>query len=197
MVVTIIGVSAVAFAPGIGRATTDRRVSTAARELIRIGRRARADTFGYLRAHLIWIVPATGTVQLLRGATNSCTLTVADWPTVQGDCAIATGPGSNRCLENLSIAAITTDATILMYEETLPGPAYSNAVSRALCYAPNGLVYWGQGANITTAAGALTDNNSVNGGFVYTLHKGTGAPTVASRVHRVLFPLGGSARSLR
>ena len=201
MVVTIIGMSAVAFAPGIGRATTDRRVSTAARELIRIGRRARADTFGYLRAHLIWITPSTGVVQLLRGATNSCTLAVANWPDVQSDCAAPAVAGTSRCLENLSIATLTTDSNIVMYEETLAGttPAYANTALRALCYAPNGLVYWGTGTSITAATAALTDLNdsTVNGGFVYTLHKGPGAPTAASRVHRVLFPLGGTARSLR
>ena len=201
MVVTIIGLSAVAFAPGIGRATTDRRVSTAARELIRIGRRARADTFGYLRAHLIWITPSTGVVQLLRGATNSCTLAVANWPDVQSDCAAPAVPGTSRCVENLSIPAITTGSTVVMYEETLVSnaPSYSNTALRALCYAPNGLVYWGTGTTITTATAALTDTNSsaVNGGFVYTLSKGPGAPLTSTRVHRVLFPLGGTARSLR
>ncbi|MDB4990356.1 MAG: hypothetical protein JWN04_5534 [Myxococcaceae bacterium] len=203
IVVTIVGISTVVFAPGLGRATTDRRVSTAARELIRIGRRARSDTFGNLRAHLIWINPATGVVQLLRGATNSCTLAVAAWPGVQADCG--TTPVGQRCLENLSIPTLTRDTSVYMNEETLSA---GNAVAyvqtgRALCYAPNGITYWGAGADLTAATMTtpLSDQNSatIRGGFVYTLHKGdtSTTPVPTSRVHRVLFPLGGTARSLR
>src|ERR1700712_1890206 len=105
IVVLIVGLSAVAFTPGLGRANTDRRVSTAARELIRIGRRARADTFGYLRAHLVWIDPTTGTVQLLRGTTNSCTLSIAGLPATQASCT--TTPLGQQCLENLSVPTLT------------------------------------------------------------------------------------------
>ncbi|MDB4971801.1 MAG: hypothetical protein JWN48_142 [Myxococcaceae bacterium] len=206
VVVSIIGMSTLAFAPGIGRAIAERRVSTAARELIRIGRRARSDTFGFLRAHLIWINPATGVVQLMRGSTNSCTLTVADWPTVQAACVIQangslTGP---NCLESMVLSTLTKDSRIYMYEELLSGTTVTyQQTARAICYAPNGIVYYAAGADLAAAVAApLTDANNatVRGGFVYTLHKGgasTASPGVASRVHRVLFPLGGTARSLR
>jgi len=202
IVVLIIAFSAVAFAPGIGRATADRRVSTMARELIRVGRRARADTFGYLRAHLLWIEPATGTVQLLRGATNSCTLATAAWSTIQGDCVAKPAKQGARCLENLNIATETTDSTIYLYEEQLAGTTASYVqTARAICYAPSGLVYTQTGANLAAAvASGLLPDNTVSGGFVYSLHKGgatAASPTTASRVHRVLYPLGGSARSLR
>ena len=126
---------------------------------------------------------------------------MANWPDVQSDCAAPAAPGTSRCIESLNIASLTTDSDIVMYEETLVSnaPVYSNTAKRALCYAPSGLVYWGTGSTITTATAALTDvnDNTVNGGFVYEIHKGPGAPTTASRMHRVLFPLGGTARSLR
>jgi len=192
MIVTIIGISVVAFAPGFGRAMADRQVSTAARELIRIGRRARSETFGYLRAHLLWITPASGTVQLLRGPNNSCTL--SSWTQPQADCALT--PQGPRCLENLRLGTWST-RSIALYEEA-SGGAFQQ-LNRALCYAPSGAVLYAQVGSIGDVAGALSDQAPANvgGGFVYTLHAGTSAPTLTDRVHRVLFPLGSTARALR
>src|SRR5688500_17767562 len=99
MIVMIIGVSAVAFAPALGRQMGERRVSTAARELIRIGRRARSDTFGYLRAHLIYFAPTSGRVMLLRAPTSSCTLT--EWGPIADDCDKRLA----RCLEDFKLAS--------------------------------------------------------------------------------------------
>ena len=197
MIVVIIGVSVTAFAPGFSRAMADRRVSIAARELIRVGRRARSDTFGYLRAHLIWITPGAGRVQLLRGRTNSCTLTV--WKPVLDTCATAT---RRDCLEDFALSSISAGGTITMYEEMLAGTEvkYGDpAKGRALCFAPNGVTYYGQGGDITSATGALSEtiNKDTPGGFVYALHTGAGEPVKGQRVHRVLFPLGASPRALR
>ncbi len=203
MVVTIIAVSTIAFAPGFGRAMVDRRVTTVARELIRIGRRARSDSFGYLRAHLIWIQPtrtsSAGRVQLLRGNTNSCLIEA--WQTIQATCAAPSAlPGAN-CLEDLRLSDRDKgDGTIALFEELLADGAVSyQRTLRALCFTPNGVMYSGTGDTIATAtaSGTLSDANSVNGGFVYTFHTGTSAPTSTDRVHRVLFPLGTTPRALR
>jgi prepilin-type N-terminal cleavage/methylation domain-containing protein len=200
MVVAIIAASTIAFAPGIGRAVADRRVSSATRELIRIGRRARSDSFGYLRAHLIWIVPASGRVMLLRGPNNSCLLPT--WSTIAADCpSTAAGVPGPRCLEQVFLSSIGGPTPIAMNEETLSGAgvaAYSS-VPHALCYASSGVVYQAAGSDLTVATAALSDLNNVNGGVVYTLHTGisTSTPVSTDRVHRILFPLGSSARALR
>lgn len=201
MVVAVIAASTLAFAPGIGRAVADRRVSSATRELIRIGRRARSDSFGYLRAHLIWITPATGRVMLLRGPNNSCLLPA--WGTIAGDCpSTATGVRGQRCLEQVFISSLAGSGSMVMYEETVTtaGVASYAQTPRALCYASNGVVYHGTGTTLAaTMTAGLSDLNTatIMGGFVYTLHTGTTSPVSTDRVHRVLFPLGSSARSLR
>lgn len=188
MIVMIIAISMVAFAPGFGRAMTNRHVSTAARELIRIGRRARSDSFGYLRAHLIWIQPASARVQLLRGPTNSCLL--PQWHLIQADCAAR----AQRCLEDLDLTRWVGRS--LQLREQLVNGAYATT-RRALCYGPTGIVMWGTGNDLEAASAALTETNSVNGGFLYTLHAGSGDPGASDSVHRVLFPLGSTPRSLR
>jgi prepilin-type N-terminal cleavage/methylation domain-containing protein len=197
MVVTIIGASVLAFAPGISRAAADRHVSTAARELIRLGRRARAESFGYLRAHLLWITPATGRVQLLRAPTNSCRF--AQWQTIQADCtAVPVGP---RCLEDFRIGSWGSGSTpIQLHEETGTGGEVSYGTGqRGLCYEPSGIVWYGT-EELEKLAANLSSTNAatINGGFVYTLHRGTEKPdTKVDRVHRVLFPLGASPRAWR
>lgn len=206
MIVMIIALSVVAFTPGFSRAMADRRTSNAARELIRIGRRARADTFGYLRAHLIWIDPSAGNIQLLRGPTNSCLLT--RWDLVGADCPnnAATAPGQ-RCVENLFLSQIYgTAKPISMFEERISGGVVTYVTTpRALCYAPSGVVSYGSGATLNAAtvtnplATVNTAGTTVGGGFVFALANGTptaGNPT-SLRIHRILFPLGGSARALR
>jgi prepilin-type N-terminal cleavage/methylation domain-containing protein len=197
MVVLIIGSSVLAFAPGISRAMAERRVSTAARELIRLGRRARSDSFGYLRAHLVWITPANGRVQLLRGPTNSCVY--ADWATIQAECD-ATPVGAN-CVEDFRVENFTSGSgAIGLYEETgsTATPAYTSA-TRALCYTASGILQHTTGFALPLVTTNLSESNDVNGGFVYTLHSGSVEPDAAAgdRVHRVLFPLGSSPRSWR
>jgi type II secretory pathway pseudopilin PulG len=203
MIVMIIGVSVMAFTPGFSRAMADRRVSLATREVIRVGRRARADTFGYLRAHLVWIDPSLGIVQLLRGPTNSCTL--ASWGTVASDCATAL-PGQ-RCLENLVLSNLSGQTrAISVFEEVInSGSTAYSTVGRALCFHPSGVMMYGSGATVAAATASLQSDNvsgtgGVNGGFIFSLLAGTSQPSsanAAQRVHRVLFPMGGSARSLR
>jgi prepilin-type N-terminal cleavage/methylation domain-containing protein len=211
MVVTIIAVSVLAFMPGFSRAMADRRVSLATREVIRIGRRARAETFGYLRAHLLWITPGTspGTsvVQLLRGPTNSCTLT--SWNAIAADCAAT--PMGQRCVENLSLSSMAGgQRSISVFEEQLDGSnatIYSSS-GRALCFQPSGVMMYGSGADVEAATkstelrgeNVAAGNGTTGGGFIFSLVEGTDAPNSANkaqRVHRVLFPMGGSARSLR
>jgi prepilin-type N-terminal cleavage/methylation domain-containing protein len=198
MVVAIIGISMLAFAPSFGKAMADRRISTATRELIRIGRRARSDTFGYLRAHLLWVQPEAARIQLLRGPTQSCTAPL--WATIQSDCTADTNePSAQRCLENIDLTKSTSGDKIALREELIVGgrPAYSS-VSRAICWAASGQVFMASNNALATAASALSDSNTVSGGVVFTLHSGEDDPVIPpDTVHRVLFPLGSTPRALR
>ena len=194
IIVTIIGISVTAFAPSFARSMADRRVSTTARELIRIGRRARSDTFGYLRAHVLWIRPAAGRVQLLRGTNNSCSM--SSWQSDATDCDLRTQAGKGlRCIEDLLVAG---QGPIVLREQMLNGGWGS--LQRALCYSPSGVVYWAQPASLGDVHTSLTDANTVAGGFLYGLYSdapGSAAPGAAARIHRVLFPLGATPRGLR
>lgn len=203
MIVMIIAVSVLAFTPGFSRAMADRRVGLATRELIRIGRRARADTFGYLRAHLLWIKPGTGTVagtvQLLRGPTNSCALTA--WNTVAADCA--TNLATSRCVESLQLANESGSTRVItLREEAVDGSITSySSLNRALCFQPSGVMMTGSGGTDPPAGSALVEMTAgvVAGGYVFALVSGADPPgtNAAQKVHRVLFPQGGSPRSLR
>ncbi|MET0286229.1 MAG: type II secretion system protein [Polyangiales bacterium] len=206
MIVAIIGISTMVFTPGFSRAMADRKVSLAARELIRVGRRARADTFGYLRSHLLWINPSARTVQLLRGPTNSCTL--VNWSEVVGDCGTGLANNQHRCVENLWMSDLSGTRTISIFEETISGGSTTySTTGRALCFQPSGVMMYGSGANLATASAPTTlqrdnisGNGGVNGGFIFSLLDGANAPTssdTSKRVHRVLFPMGGSPRSMR
>jgi type II secretory pathway pseudopilin PulG len=208
IIVMIIAISTLAFTPGFSRAMADRRVSLAARELIRVGRRARADTFGYLRAHLVWINPGARTIQLLRGPNNSCTVGT-DWSNIGADCGANWNSGNaQRCIENVFISSMEARANrIGLFVEVSAGGAVNwSTTPRAICYAPSGVVYYGSGANLAAAASNTVFNGNsaagaIGGGFVFSLVSGTSAPDATNsaglRIHRVLFPMGGSPRSVR
>jgi Tfp pilus assembly protein FimT len=206
MIVTIIAVSVLVFMPGFSRAMADRRVSLATREVIRVGRRARAETFGYLRAHLLWIDPSRRVVQLMRAPTNSCALT--NWGSVSGDCKSDGTADAQRCVENLYLSMLSgTQRTISIFEEQVAGSVTSySETGRALCFQPSGVMMYGSGTTVANATAALASDNvvsgtgAVGGGFVFGLLEGASKPSsanAAQRLHRVLFPMGGSARSLR
>lgn len=193
MVVTIIAISVLVFSPALSLAMEHRRISSAAKELIRIGRRARTDTFSLLRAHLLWIDTPNKKAQLLRAPINSCTLT--NWTNVQSDCP-SSGAPAGRCVEQLNILNIVVDPNILFYEEKLDGT--KPTTPRAICFAPSGLTYSGTGSNLAAVTLSSANSSAINGGFVMTLQwQNVGPNGDASRFHRVLFPLGGTARAYR
>jgi hypothetical protein len=142
-------------------------------------------------------------VQLLRAPTNSCTLT--SWKDVAPDCSAT--PMGDRCVENLALASVSgSQRKISIREEQVDGSnnkSYS-PVGRALCFQPSGVMMYGSGTSLELAADPkklLGEGAGVTGGgFVFSLVDGDGGPNSsnkAQRVHRLLIPMGGSARSLR
>jgi prepilin-type N-terminal cleavage/methylation domain-containing protein len=192
VVVTIIGLSVLAFAPSFSRAMAEREVSFATREILRIAKRARSESLGYRRAYMMVIDPGASddqapTVQLLRAGNNSCV--AQNWAALQATCGTLNG----QCVEDVDLNGnanfSTRGFTVRGLEEAVGGAVSSE--SRALCWAPNGLVYTRSPADLGTQLGETNANNTVNGGVVYKLSLFQDGSEVG-RAHRVLIPLSGS-----
>jgi prepilin-type N-terminal cleavage/methylation domain-containing protein len=196
IVVTIIGVSITAAVPAMSRAMADSRVGEAARELVRMGRRARSETAAYLRAHLVWIQPVAegGVISLIRGTTNSC---LSDnWDALyQADLC---GNADAACLERLDFSSEAYRGvylTELMFEPSGGGAVVPTAT--AICYAPNGVVWHAQPGSMATMTLLETNTNAnARGGYRFVVRMMDGDGNVRGMVRRALFPLGAAPRSL-
>jgi hypothetical protein len=182
-----------AFAPSFSRAMAEREVSFATREILRIAKRARTESLGYRRAYLMYVNPGASDdiapiVQLLRAPNNSCVAQA--WDAMQDTCDTPS-PGS-PCVENENFADVsysTSGFTVRALEEAVGGGTSPN--DRAMCWAPNGMMYTRSPANLTAQLAEANSNNTVNGGIVYRLALYQDSAAVG-RAHRVLIPLGGS-----
>jgi prepilin-type N-terminal cleavage/methylation domain-containing protein len=192
IVVTIIGLSVLAFAPSFSRAMAEREVSFATREILRVAKRARSESLGYRRAYLMFIDPgddpaAAPLVQLLRAGNNSCV--AQNWAALQATC----GTPNSQCVENLDfghdVNLSTSGFTVRAREEAVGGGFATE--SRALCWAPNGLLYTRSPADLASQLAESDAINTVNGGVLYNLSLFQDGSQVG-RSHRVLIPLGGS-----
>jgi prepilin-type N-terminal cleavage/methylation domain-containing protein len=212
VVATIIGVSVVAFTPSFIFAMADRRAASAVSEVVRVGRRARAETIGTQRAHLVWIRSDAGTVQMLRGTTAHCD--IENWPAISALCpaSAVVGTGDQRqCLENLNFNdthwfhapfQIRLRPVPIGQEGALvallaaPGPG----ASHALCYEPSGATLW---ANLPallnpTPFSTMNQGAAAGGGFTFAVglfHLGDNAVVGTPRV--LSYPLGTTPRRLR
>jgi prepilin-type N-terminal cleavage/methylation domain-containing protein len=194
IVVTIIGLSVVAFAPGFSRAMAEREVSFATREILRIAKRARTESLGYRRAYLMYVNPGASDsdaprVQLLRAPNNSCVAQA--WDTLQATCDT---PAIGRpCVEDVDFGSdvnfSSSGFTVRALEEATDGSTSSQ--DRALCWAPNGLVYTRSPAVLTTPLAETNASNTVNGGVLFKLSLWQDGGQIG-RDHRVLIPLGGA-----
>jgi prepilin-type N-terminal cleavage/methylation domain-containing protein len=192
IVVTIIGMSILAFAPGFTRAMAEREVSFATREILRLAKRARTESLGYRRAFLMYVQPGTAdtdvpVLQLLRAPNNSCVAQA--WDTMQAQC----GTANSQCVENIDLATnvsySTRGFTVRALEEAVDGT--TSGADRALCWAPNGVVYTRSPALLSTRLAETDAANTVSGGVLYRLALFQDGAAIG-RAHRVLIPLGGS-----
>ena len=197
IVVTIIGVGTALSSAGVADTFSEMRASRAALELVRIGRRAKVEASGYMRAHMVWIQPTAKRVSLIRGTGWSCTN--ENWVAqFTGACGSLTSP----CIEQVSFGVNTTytnDPYPVRLDYALPGPVFSQP-DTALCYAPNGRMYSAQvGVGALAAAGAaLTPFNTGGGGFMFSVRRMEPDGTTPHGVTRwVVFPQGAPPRVLR
>ena len=193
IVVTIIGISVLAFSPSFSRAMAEREVSFVTREILRIAKRARTEALGYRRAYLMYVNPGSSddlapVIQLLRAPNNSCVAQA--WDSLQTHCDTPT-PGS-PCVENVDTGGVSlssTGFTVRALEVATDGSTSSD--DHALCWAPNGLVYTRSPANLGTRLAETNADNTVNGGVLFKLSLYQNGEQVG-RDHRVLIPLGGA-----
>jgi prepilin-type N-terminal cleavage/methylation domain-containing protein len=209
IVVVIIGIGAALAAPGFADARSEQRASRAAFDLIRIGRRARADTAAQLKAHLVWVetnlsgVPNDTRISLVEGTSSSCTN--QNW-TALLDVAQANGPcGSlnSTCLEQFRFQPVDgndfASAAIQLRVDVADAVGNPTQPNLAICYAPTGLMFTGQANTLAlaTAIGTFSSNNTGNGGIRFRLTRRAPDGTQIGVPRWVLFPQGAPPRSSR
>ncbi len=187
VVVAIVAVVAAAAAPAIGAAVRDRKTSTAALDVVRTIRGARAAAAGYGRAYMVRFTAADdadqGSLIVVRGTTNRCSSSTFATGTSAEIAELAyRSPVSSGETDDWKIA-LTNDEGITTLD---------------LCYEPTGVTHW---RSDTTAAFQSTsytvgEDGPAQSGFGFTVQRTTdeGNEGVA---RRVVVPLGGDARIAR
>ncbi|MCB9666512.1 MAG: type II secretion system protein [Myxococcales bacterium] len=188
IVIALITTSAALAAPAIGAAMSERRVTQAQLDVLRVARRARSEALAVGRAHLIRFTTASspgdhGRMRLYRGTTSSCGGT--DWATVTG-AAECIAP---ECIDdvNLGDSDYRASATHFVHMRGSPDNALID-----LCYTSSGMMW-----HRVSAAAPFSDQNNTNGvagGYTFSLQSKRGGS--AQGVQRwVVFPLGGTPRT--
>ena len=202
IVVTIIGVSVVAFTPGFKLAMIQREASAATRDMVRLGRRAMSEA-SMGAAHLVWIDPNGGTdgaprYQLLRGQHRQLHRSGLGhhpghvWRSLPAclEPALASRRAPTAVLSTWTTAATTTSWATGVELQITP------TASQAICYTPRGSVFTASGAAMP--ASSALQQNIVGGGLLFTLVVRRTADSVSLGPPRnVLFASGSSPRVLR
>ncbi len=191
VVVTIIGLGTAMSAAGVGDTFSDMRAMRAARELVRLGRRAVSESSQYMRAYMVWVQPTLDRVSLIRGTGWSCTNENwdAQFTAAPGLCGAAASP----CIEQVVFPPDDSFGPQIDFDG-VGGPV---ATDTAFCYAPNGEMFSAQPGGGLVGIGAVLNNANVGlGGFRFAVRRMAG--TEQRGVTRyVLFPQGGAPRVMR
>ncbi len=191
VVVLIIGIVAAVTLPAMAAGSSERRVSEAALDVVRLARRARSEALAHGRAHLVRYTVFTGgdplgQVQLWRGDSDRCNQ--VDWAAIRGRGACETNPS---CLDEVDMA-VRYSVSGWKVEMRAPGlGAWVDA-----CYQPNGAMLW------RNTAGRFSERNVVDGRvlgggirFQFEAERSDGTRSGVPRY--VVLPLGGEARIVR
>jgi prepilin-type N-terminal cleavage/methylation domain-containing protein len=200
IVVVIVSGLAGLFAPSVRRTVLEQRGGSAAREVVKFFREARIQTMSDRRARAVYVNPAASSIRILPGTNGSCL--VPNWSDVNTSCTSAL-EGSPLLTQTAACQSLRLDRepwsilgsnTIELREIDKDSAAVST--ERLICFAPNGGVWHQSGA---LSSGSLTDENSVEGGFLFQLAMvragQSSSPELLKR--QVLVPLNGLARLLR
>lgn len=192
-VVVVIMVGMALAAPAISTTLAEKRTGQVALDLVRLGRRARADSIAYGRSQVLrysaaGAAGAFGRVQLFRGIAGGCNTN--NWIPIYAALGAGCGTAASTCVDELDASA--TRYRLGGNDSLLSPPAAFPVVD--ICYQPNGTMMYSPNGATTR----FTANNSaaIGGGFVFTVvRQRSGA--AAGPMRRIVFPLGGSARILR
>lgn len=183
VVVTLVGIVAMAAAPSVADALAERRTMETGLDVVRVARTARGEAIGYGRAHLFRYNDAAQEFTVFRGVTNRCNSN--DWDAIAG----AGCEPTSACRARLRVDdADTLGNDVSVRWQARPGTSVD------LCFEPNGKVLWRSGLprfsdrNIGGPEGALL------GGVVFEVRRNEGTNGVT---RRIAIPLGGDARVLR
>jgi prepilin-type N-terminal cleavage/methylation domain-containing protein len=222
VVITIIGITIVAFAPSFSHSMADRRCATASMELVRLGRRARAESIGLQRAFLVHIAYGlapneTARMRLLRGNSTRCD--VDDWSVHAAACPTdEVERGATACIESIDLSsshwfkppyAISVGMWAAGETPANPDPnqlvqMVANGARRgeaSICYEPGGTIRWtvtalGQGS--TMSFSTLNAAEAQGGGLMFATGLVDRNTRLLDNVARVsLFPLAGTPRRMR
>jgi len=195
LVLVIIGIMAMTVAPSLQQVLGDNRQTTAAGELLRIGRRARAAAISSGAAHMLWFREAEpansnlGRIELYAGMNSKCQQTPWAQALVMPGQPIAVYDMTDFNPTNGSTQPRSNDVgrqVITLRAATVNG---ANATARAairICFQPNGGVY-------TTATDASTQLVTQLDRVRFSIAR-TIDGQAYGRVRSVLFPTAGSMR---
>jgi type II secretory pathway pseudopilin PulG len=181
-VVLIMAVTVALAAPAIGGAMGEQRASATTLELIGLGRRARAQSAAYGRAHLIrWDASDNGSFRAYRGIVSDCNAN--DWPVLidAGECGTVT----SMCVAEL----VPPDGTDGTTDVRITSVEANAAID--ICYEPSGVMKWRTGTT-----GRLSPSNTISGGFRFAVQRYEGGSAIGP-TRTLLIPLGGDVRSVR
>jgi prepilin-type N-terminal cleavage/methylation domain-containing protein len=223
VVVSIVGISLMAFIPSFSHSMADRRAATATMELVRLARRARAESIGLQRAFLVnvdyGLAPLqTARMVVLRGNSRLCD--IEDWTIPNAVCPVNNDleRSATACLESINLAGShwyknPFIITVGMYNagETPTAPTPNQVVQEvatggrrgtvSVCYEPSGIVRW---TTSGLADGSLMNFSTLNqgaaagGGLMFAVGLVDGTTRELINVPRVaLFPLAAPPRRMR
>lgn len=189
---TIIGIMSAAIAPSIGEMVADNRQASAAIDIVRLARKARALTISSGNAHLLryQVGPGQlGMIELFAGMNNKCLQT----PWAQAFNALA---GSRlRALETIdmsfynpktgSIPTVDDTGRQVIWATALVNATAVNQVQ--ICYQPDGEVY-------TAVPPATLARQQVALPVLFRVFRSVNGVS-HGQIREIIFPAGGTARA--
>ena len=185
VVISIIAISAALAMPAIGAAIGEQRGVNAAYDLVRLGRRARAESAAYGRAYQLSFTQVTGggvgSINLYRGTSPRCNDN--NWDAIKDLGACHSNP---MCVDRMDMQRFETN----QQEIQMRSPGLGAWIQ--LCFEPNGVMSYRR-ASLRSFVSRNT--NLIRGGARFCFQRFQAGERVG--VGRwVLFPLGGDARAL-
>ena len=173
----------------------ERRAAQAALDVVRLSRRARAESMAFGRAHLLRFnnlgsAGSEGSLRLFRGRTPSCR--TSNWnaavgalpPIISGFC-----PASSMCVDLVDLSDTRYNTGTHTVELRAPGTS-----NHDICYEPSGAMMFRYAGGAWLDSNAATADNA--GGIRMSVTRKVSG-VIEGNTRWIVFPWGGTARTLR